>query len=171
MRETNEENSDAAASARGVMRRVASLGGVGDFGTAPGTAASVVCWVPWFVVGLGGWEFLLIVVVAVSVLGFWVCRSLERAGYFKTDMDPSWVVIDEAAGLGVAFIPFAAGGGVAAAVLALIFFRLFDIYKPFPVARAERLGGSRGIMLDDLVAGLMAAAAVWFVLLLASALL
>jgi phosphatidylglycerophosphatase A len=42
-------------------------------------------------------------------------------------------------------------------ILGFLLFRLFDIFKPFPARRLERLGGGVGVMLDDVVAGVYAA--------------
>jgi phosphatidylglycerophosphatase A len=68
--------------------------------------------------------------------------------------DPGFVVIDEVVGQWTALI------GVRAdwrhAVLALVLFRVFDIWKPWPVRRLEELPGGTGIMLDDVAAGLLA---------------
>jgi phosphatidylglycerophosphatase A len=68
--------------------------------------------------------------------------------------DPSIVVIDEVLGVGVAMLwipkewPFA--------LMAVILFRIFDIWKPYPLRHLERLPGGWGIMLDDLGAGIYA---------------
>jgi phosphatidylglycerophosphatase A len=68
--------------------------------------------------------------------------------------DPGFVVVDEVAGQWIALI------GVRAdwqhALLALALFRLFDIWKPWPVRLLERLPGGWGIMLDDVAAGVLA---------------
>lgn len=70
--------------------------------------------------------------------------------------DPSVVVVDEWLGQGVALL--AAPHSWLGAGLAFVFFRVFDILKPPPVGALERLPGGFGIMLDDLAAGLLAAA-------------
>ncbi len=68
--------------------------------------------------------------------------------------DPGFVVIDEVAGQWVAllFSPVDWRHGL----IALVLFRLFDIVKPFPVRRFERLPGGWGIVFDDVAAGLYA---------------
>ena len=80
--------------------------------------------------------------------------------------DAPEIVIDEVAGMWVALLPVAfgaAGAGVAAAALwpgwvaAFLLFRIFDIWKPGPIGRADRMGTPLGVMLDDLVAGAFAA--------------
>jgi phosphatidylglycerophosphatase A len=68
--------------------------------------------------------------------------------------DPGHVVIDEVAGQLIALIAIPADWPHAA--LSLLLFRLFDIFKPPPIRRLERLPTGTGIMLDDVAAGLFA---------------
>ncbi len=78
-----------------------------------------------------------------------VARALGRE-------DPSQVVIDEVAGQMIAFIYVPLNWHNLLA--ALILFRAFDITKPFPIRKLERLPEGTGIMLDDVGAGLFALA-------------
>lgn len=66
--------------------------------------------------------------------------------------DPAMIVIDEACGMLLAlfFVPF----NLYSVILGFFLFRIFDILKPFPAKRLERLTGSLGIMFDDIVAAL-----------------
>ena len=68
--------------------------------------------------------------------------------------DPGFVVIDEVAGQWIALIFMRPDWRHAA--LALLLFRLFDIWKPWPIRRLEQLPAGTGIMLDDVAAGLFA---------------
>jgi phosphatidylglycerophosphatase A len=68
--------------------------------------------------------------------------------------DPGFVVIDEVAGQWIALI--ALRPDWQHAVLALVLFRLFDIWKPWPIRRLEALPEGTGIMLDDVAAGVLA---------------
>ena len=70
--------------------------------------------------------------------------------------DPCECVVDELAGqwIACAFAPVSLAGYV----LAFVLFRLFDIWKPWPIRHVERLHGGLGIMADDVVAALMAGA-------------
>lgn len=74
--------------------------------------------------------------------------------------DPGFVVIDEVVGQWLTL-----AGAVtltpASWVLGFCLFRLFDIWKPFPIRRLERLPGGTGIVLDDLMAGVYGAVALW----------
>jgi len=67
--------------------------------------------------------------------------------------DPGFVVIDEVAGQLVALILMPPDWKYAA--LALVLFRLFDIFKPWPIRKLESLPEGTGIMLDDIAAGLL----------------
>ena len=68
--------------------------------------------------------------------------------------DPSEVVIDEVVGfmLTIYLLPIS----WLSIALGFMMFRFFDILKPFPIKKLERIGGGTGIVLDDLVAGIYA---------------
>ena len=98
---------------------------------------------------------LLLVVFSVSLAGTWAATRAEKLLGKK---DPGAVVVDEVAGQLVAFlfVPWAAGWWTV--VAGFVAFRVFDIWKPYPVRRLEDLGGGLGVMADDLLAGFYAAA-------------
>lgn len=102
--------------------------------------------------------------VLATVLGFW---AVPRYLAGRADSDPSEVVIDEVAGqlLALCFtvLPLWSHGVTALFlgawpgwVVPFALFRLFDIWKPWLVGRADRRGDAAGVMLDDLWAGLFA---------------
>jgi phosphatidylglycerophosphatase A len=134
---------------------VATIFGIGRARYAPGTVASIVA-LPFaaaihYVAGSAGSFVLLLAAILASAIGAWACDLYsKRIG--KTD--PSECVIDELAGqwLACAFAPFTIVGYV----LAFALFRLFDITKLWPISLAERVPGGVGIMLDDIVAAVMA---------------
>jgi phosphatidylglycerophosphatase A len=132
---------------------IASVFGVGYIPFASGTFGSVAALLPAFgLMHVGGVWLLGAGAVAVSILGIWVCDIHVRA---TGRHDPSECVIDEVAGQWLACL--AAPLTLPGYILAFIAFRLFDILKPWPASAAERAPGGLGVMLDDLVAGLMAA--------------
>jgi phosphatidylglycerophosphatase A len=129
---------------------VATLGGIGRLRPAPGSWGSAAV-LPAALLGPG---WCLGLALLLGLLGYWA--SLRLLGE-DAPADPGWVVVDEGAGqlLALAALPAATSGyGV---LLAFLLFRLFDITKPGPVGWADRQHGARGIMLDDLIAGAMAA--------------
>jgi phosphatidylglycerophosphatase A len=120
-------------------------------GRAPGTLGSLaaipLCWLA----SLAGKGLGAIFVVAFVVFAVWVC---ERAEGFWGRKDPGCVVIDEIAGMLVAFY------GIPVHLLSLSFgfllFRALDILKPYPIGLLDRrLRGGVGIVGDDVLAGLM----------------
>lgn len=97
---------------------------------------------------------LLIVVIVVTVIGTWAATRAEKVLGKK---DPGAVVVDEVAGQLIAFLFVPLHAGWWAIGAAFILFRLFDIWKPYPIRRLESLGGGLGIMADDVLAGIYAA--------------
>ena len=143
---------------------VSILFGVGLMRPAPGTWGSLAALVlAWAIAALvGPWGFVLVLIAAT--VGGWYAVRAEIAG--RADKDPGEIVIDELAGQWVALLPVIIGAAhVHAPLLALwpgwvsgfLLFRLFDIWKPWLVRRADRMPGASGVMLDDLVAGIFAA--------------
>ena len=131
---------------------IATVGGVGYAPIAPGTAGSLVGLVVLFGVRLvGGPVFELSTLLAVVLVGTWAAGVGERVAGRE---DPGLVVVDEVAGmlLTMLWIPLTWLTGI----IGFLAFRVFDIIKPFPAGRAERLPGGVGIMADDLVAGVYA---------------
>jgi phosphatidylglycerophosphatase A len=137
---------------------------VGRLRPAPGTWGSAAAIPPaWLIDRLGGPWLLSAAALCAFLLGWWAAaREAARTGV----SDAPEIVIDEVAGMWVALLPVAFGAaaaGVPAAALwpgwvaAFLLFRLFDIWKPGPIRRADRMGTPLGVMLDDLVAGGFAA--------------
>ena len=98
--------------------------------------------------------FMFLIIFGVTMLGIWAASRTERVIQKK---DPSIVVIDEVAGQMIALLswPFLAHSGWTL-ISAFVLFRLFDIWKPYPVRRLEGLESGLGIMADDVLAGVYA---------------
>jgi phosphatidylglycerophosphatase A len=134
----------------------------------------------------GVWVDPLLVVqsfitVVVALLGVW---TATRAARYWQQKDPQRVVIDEVSGQhitlllgsilpvwwkpaafwapgGLGFITYQSALSWKYLLLGLILFRVFDIWKPFPVRQAESLAGGWGIMADDWLAAIYAALGLW----------
>lgn len=143
---------------------VASCLGIGYIPYAPGTVMSAVAVPLALWIGLhGGAPALLAATFLAFVVGVIACEGHVRATGRE---DPSECVIDELAGqwLACAFALFSFGGLLPPAqyawlpfLLAFLLFRLFDIAKPWPVSWADRsVAGGLGVMVDDMLAGLLA---------------
>lgn len=151
-------------------RFIATFGGCGLSPRAPGTVgsfAALVLGIPM----LKRPRLLASSAVAASVVGWW---AANRAGDGE---DHGWIVIDEVAGMWLALLGClpaddkkataqpaepspASGHAWFLPLLAFGLFRLFDITKPGPVGTLDRRHDAVGIMGDDIVAGVMAAACV-----------
>jgi phosphatidylglycerophosphatase A len=151
-----------------VSRAIATFGYVGFAPVATGTVGSLVALpVGYLLHWLGGFPVLSAATVAAYCLGIWATR-VET--FEKDDLDPAHIVIDEVVGMWIALMPLSFGLWHIGArpslfpwpgwVSGFLLFRLFDIWKPWPVRWADRLKGPTGVMLDDVLAGLMAAALV-----------
>jgi phosphatidylglycerophosphatase A len=144
---------------------VATFGYVGFFPIAPGTAGSLAALalfalVRW--VGIPGVEVAAIPIVFVA--GVWAAGGAEATLARK---DPGPVVIDEVLGMLItlALQPVSLLG----VAIGFLLFRVFDIIKPYPAGRLERLHGGLGIMLDDAMAGVYAWLALRWLIYLAPA--
>ncbi len=132
---------------------LATCFGLGRFSFAPGTITSAVATFLAIPLVSQGWRALLPGILLVVALGVPACGSYARNTQIH---DPSDCVLDEVAGQWIALIPVAVllpGGHWLAYLAAFLGFRVFDIWKPWPVRWAERLPGGVGIVADDVLAG------------------
>jgi phosphatidylglycerophosphatase A len=136
---------------------ICTAGYVGYSPVAPGTAGSVAGLVLYALVAAIGSRWVeAAVIVFVFVVGTWASTVGEH--YFG-GIDPGPIVIDEVLGMLItlAFVPV----GVTGAVIGFFVFRVFDVIKPFPAARLERLHGGVGVMADDAAAAVYGNAVMW----------
>ena len=137
---------------------VATFFGIGYLKPGPGTYGSIAAVLLWAAYAwlahpsaLTLLVALLIGIALTLIFGVPAATMVERQ---SGGHDPQFVVIDEVIGQWIAllFCPV----DWRHALIALVLFRLFDITKPFPVRRLERLPGGWGIVFDDVAAGLYA---------------
>lgn len=141
---------------RGAAVWIATCGGIGYFPLVPGTAGSLLG--VGMVAGIGRlplarpWLAAMVAATAlvIGAVGTWAAGRSEK---FFGRVDPAEVVIDEVVGqmLTLFLWPEATWKWL---LPGFLIFRIFDVAKPFPVRRLERLPGGWGIMLDDVGAGI-----------------
>ncbi len=158
----NQPGPSPRLSSHSLLRATVTLG-VGLCPGAPGTYASLLVAAlagAWLHLGgaplFGAWYGLACLLVSALAVA-----SADRAvglGLLGPEPDPGAIVIDEAAGMLVALYGCASPGWNL--LLAFGAFRVFDIFKPWPVGASQRLPGGWGIVADDLLAGLYALAVV-----------
>lgn len=130
-----------------IINTVGSVFYAGYFPFAPATFASFVWLLAYLFVPGGGWLSKPAVFLVLLPAAVYLSYGMER----MHGPDSSRIVIDEFAGMQVTFFMLEPSIAVGAAGFCL--FRFFDIAKPFPINRSQRLPGGVGVVADDLIAG------------------
>ena len=116
---------------------------------APGTAGSLLALLIFFIFPLNSIYWFILSILFFFV-GVWSGSEIEK----DKGEDPGLVVIDEMVGqwLAVIFLPYS----WLTLLIGFILFRVFDIFKPYPINRSQKLKAGWGIMIDDVLAGVYA---------------
>ena len=140
-----------------------------------GTVGGLIVGIP--LMSFGFVPFLILTILS-CIIGIWIC---ERTSALMGGHDNPHIVWDEWSGMWITLLPLSYMGGdtvdfwqyisqpflLIAIIIAFILFRFFDIIKPPPIGWADKkVAGGLGIMLDDIIAGIMAAV-IWIVFMLA----
>ena len=138
-----------------------------------GTVGGLIIAIP--LMSLGFIPFLILTILS-CIVGVWICG---RTSELMQGHDDPHIVWDEWSGIWITLLPFSYMGvattnfwqdvsqelSIFAIVIAFILFRFFDIIKPPPIGWADKkVAGGLGIMLDDIIAGIMAAV-LWVVVM------
>ncbi|MEC7256958.1 MAG: phosphatidylglycerophosphatase A [Pseudomonadota bacterium] len=145
-------------------RLIGTVFGVGYLRPAPGTWGSLVALpAAWALHVAGGFPLLALATIVAFALGLWATKAMEAAG---SGHDPSEIVIDEVVGqwialMAISYPSWSMGIDITRLwpgwIAGFLLFRLFDITKPGPVGWADRRPDALGVMLDDVIAGVLAA--------------
>jgi phosphatidylglycerophosphatase A len=123
-----------------LVKLLATGFGAGYFPQAPGLAGSMVGLGYWWLVG-DYWP----IIAGLMLLAVWVTG---KAATIIKEKDPACVVLDE-----IVAVPVAVAGVTGWwVVLAFVLFRVFDVWKPWPIRPSQKLPGGWGIVVDDLLA-------------------
>jgi phosphatidylglycerophosphatase A len=142
---------------------LASGFGAGFFPVGPGTvgsleAVAIFLALAAFRLDHSQFVFAMIILIVTSfAAGIW---AAERTCRMTGVDDAQVIVIDEVSGQLIALAPLAVWSSfsVIMVIVAFALFRLFDIFKTYPIRHLERLHGGLGVMADDTLAGMYAAA-------------
>jgi len=140
-----------------LINTLASFFYVGYIPGAPGTWASLLAVVIWLLLPVQSIVAQILIVSFAFLIGIYVAGLSEvNSGV----VDPSFVVIDEVAGMWLALLllprlPYP--HYLTLALLAFVIFRILDITKLYPINKLEQISGGFGIMMDDIAAGLLTA--------------
>ncbi len=130
-----------------------SLLGIGFFPIAPGTISSIFTIIIWYIfvdffnVLYFYIFFLIILFLSFRITSLYLKQCKEK--------DPPEVVIDEFLGQSIPLL-FIIEYNLLELLIAFLSFRFFDIFKVFPINKAEKIDGSIGVLLDDIIAGVYA---------------
>ena len=124
--------------------------GVGSIPFAPGTWGSLFAVLLIYNIAFLQ-EWIILSTVLIVAFSWWVCVEVHK----ETKSDSSEIVIDEFAGMFVACVFI--NHNFISLVFAFLFFRFFDIVKPWPISWVDKnIKNGPGILIDDLLAGLFA---------------
>lgn len=132
-----------------INRAIVTFFGIGYLPIMPGTYASAAAVLIYLALRDNLYMYLAVTLI-VTIAGF-ICA--RRAEELFNNPDPRQVVIDEVSGMLIAYmlVPFS----ISTVIIGFFLFRALDIIKVYPLNRVEKIGGARGIMLDDILAGVM----------------
>ncbi|MEO8886878.1 MAG: phosphatidylglycerophosphatase A [Mucilaginibacter sp.] len=130
----------------------ATVFGIGYIGKGAGTVAAIACCICWYMAWAGNYPGHIAVIITglIIAVGIWSGNKVEPIW----GKDHGSVVIDEVAGMCISllFIP----ATLYNIIVALMLFRIFDIFKPLFIKNLETLKGGWGVMMDDVLAGIYA---------------
>ena len=145
---------------------IATWFGSGLLPIAPGTWGSLAAFPFAYIISVYSGPYVLIIgTVALFFIGKQASNNVEKSAQKK---DPGFIVVDEVVGQWIALLPLPFLYSILdpnsfyffsapIAAVAFIAFRIFDIWKPWPVNYADKnVAGGYGIMLDDVIAGMYA---------------
>lgn len=124
----------------------------GFFPIAPASFASAVWLLIWLYVPGAHWMTHWIAIAGLLPIAVVLSDIMEK--YYGEDA--SCIVIDEVVGMQITLI--LSPVSLKAGVIGFVLFRIFDIVKPFPAGRSQKLPGGVGVVVDDVIAGLYALA-------------
>ncbi len=144
---------------KALIRVIATGLYTGYFPIVPGTIGTIPAWIiAWFWLGRDNVTLLIATIITIAV-SIWAASQAEPI----LGHDSKKIVIDEWAGMFISlvFLPYRLDVYAAG----FIFFRFYDVIKPFPAGYSERYPGGWGVTLDDLFAGIYANLTCWICIL------
>ncbi|MDD5096885.1 MAG: phosphatidylglycerophosphatase A [Candidatus Omnitrophica bacterium] len=141
------------------VKAISSVFFIGYLPLVPGTFGSLAAVGLIYLLKNSNSSVYFLSILAVFVLGLLTSGRMEKLLGKK---DPGCIVIDEVAGMLIAFcfIPV----NLKTIFLGFLIFRILDTLKPFPAGRLQHLRGSLGVMIDDLIAGIYTNIVLWVIL-------
>ena len=125
--------------------------GIGYTPLFPGTIASfIILPLVWFIKNEFGLSLFLLLIFFFSILSYYFIKILIQN---KTEKDPKFIIVDEYIGQSIALI--FCNEKISEYLISFLLFRFFDILKPYPIKYFNNMKNASGVILDDIVAGLI----------------
>ena len=122
---------------------------LGKIKYAPGTVVSALIAFIWYMISFSK-NTQIFIIISIVVLGLILCYCYSK---YNGDKDPSFIVIDEVAGMSISL--FMVPKVSYLYILSFFLFRVFDIFKPSIISSSEKIKNGIGIMLDDIISGII----------------
>ena len=137
-----------------ISKAITTLFGAGYIKYAPGTIGSILTVLIWFLIyNFFGQIYFLGLFIILTASSYYLIKKYLSV-YNKKD--PQEIIIDEYIGISIPLLFISSYQSYFEILLVFVSFRIFDIFKIFPVNKAEMLDGPIGIILDDVIAGIYA---------------
>ena len=133
---------------------------IGNAKIAPGTIASLVTTLIFYLFANYLITYLFIIIIFITTILAFFAVSVYT--YKLLEKDRSEIVIDEVIGQSIALLPLllfeqSNPPQLSMCIISLIFFRFFDIFKPYPINKFDRMNNTFGVIFDDILAGIFSA--------------
>ena len=133
---------------------------IGHAKIAPGTIASLVASLLFYLFAKNFiYHIFIIVILVTTLIAFF---SINIYTYSLPEKDRSEIVIDEVIGQSIALLPLLFFSETISpdffmCIISLLFFRFFDIVKPYPINKFDKMNNTFGVIFDDILAGIFSA--------------
>ena len=150
-----------------LVRLIVTFFYIGYVKIAPGSIASLVTTLIFYFFAKHLISSLFIIIILItSILAFF---AVSIYAYEMSEKDRSEIVIDEVIGQSIALLPLLLfeqtnPPQLFMCVISLLFFRFFDIIKPYPINKFDRMNNTFGVIFDDILAGIFSALLLIFAL-------
>ena len=135
-----------------LTKTITTLFGAGYIKYAPGTIGSIITVLIWLLTYTAfGQIYFLGLFVILTLSSYYFIKEYLRVFNKK---DPQEIIIDEFIGISIPLLFVSSSQSYFEILLVFVSFRIFDIFKIYPVNKAEMLDGPIGIILDDVIAGI-----------------
>ncbi len=150
-----------------LVRLIVTFFYIGHAKIAPGSIASLVTTLIFYFFAKHLISYLFIIIILITFILAFFAVSIYT--YELLEKDRSEIVIDEVIGQSIALLPLLLfeqtnPPHLFMCIISLLFFRFFDIVKPYPINKFDKMNNSFGIIFDDILAGIFSALLLIFAL-------